>query len=91
MFEEVFTSEVSFSLFSNGVTTFLAALGAVSLGISTTGAVDGCSLVVSTVSWGACSSFPLFACISSNHFSNIGIASSRLGVPDEEIFCFPSI
>ena len=28
---------------------------------------------------------------SSNHFSKIGIASSKLVVPDDEIFCFPSI
>jgi hypothetical protein len=44
MFEEVFTSEVS--LFSNGVTTLLVAIGSVFLGVSTTGAVDGCSLAV---------------------------------------------
>ena len=36
-------------------------------------------------------SFSLSACTSSNHFSKIGIASSRFCVPDDEIFCFPSI
>ena len=36
-------------------------------------------------------SLSLFACTSSNHFSKIGIASSKFGVPEEEIFCLPSI
>ena len=100
MLEEVFGSDVS--LFSNGVTTLSAAAGSVCLGVSTTGgaagsgaagsgAVDGCSLIVSVFSWDVCSSFALLAWTSSNHFSNIGTASSKLGVPDEEIFCFPSI
>ena len=40
---------------------------------------------------GGVSSLSLLACTSSNHFSNIGIASSILVVPDENIFCFPSI
>ena len=35
--------------------------------------------------------FSLSAIISSNHFSKIGIASSKFWVPDENIFCFPSI
>ena len=44
---------------------------------------DGCS--------GWFCSFSFSACTSSNHFSKIGIASSKFGVPDDEIFCFPSI
>ena len=36
-------------------------------------------------------SFCFWLWTSSNHFSKIGIASSRFGVPDEDIFCFPSI
>ena len=35
-------------------------------------------------------SFSLPETTSSNHFSKIGIASSKLGVPEDEIFCFPS-
>ena len=66
-------------------------IGCSGVGVVCSGITDGCLLFVSEVSWEGCSSFPLFAWISSNHFSNIGIASSRLGVPDEEIFCFPSI
>ena len=56
--------------------------------------VAGCSWVVarffcaSSVSF---FSFSLSACTSSNHFSKIGIASSKFCVPDDEIFCFPSI
>ena len=53
-----------------------------------------CCSVWTTLVWfsSACFfNFSLSAWISSNHFSKIGIASSRFGVPDEEIFCFPSI
>ena len=93
--EGVFVSKVS--LFSVGAATLWVIVGSACLGFSTTGGVgcsggvDGSSFGVLVVSAGAVSSFPLFAWTSSNHFSNIGIASSRLGVPDEEIFCFPSI
>ena len=91
---------------SVGVVTFFTATasGVFSTGgvsgagvVASTGVVvcsvvaDGCSVVTTGVSCCAASSFPLFAWTSSNHFSKTGIASSRLGVPDEEIFCFPSI
>ena len=96
MLEEVFGSDVP--LFSTGATTLSVTAGSVCLGVSTiggvavcSGAVDGCSLDVSVFSLDVCSSFTLLAWTSSNHFSNIGTASSKLGVPDEEIFCFPSI
>ena len=50
------------------------------------------SWVVEVCSKFFCSfSFSFCAWISSNHFSKIGIASSKFGVPDDEIFCFPSI
>ena len=63
----------------------------------------GCSFVIdfsvsklvwlSTTSlWALCFfNLSLSARTSSYHFSKIGIASSRFVVPDEEIFCFPSI
>ena len=64
------------------------------VGVACSVVTGGCSSVVtdvSAVSLEICCSLSLFLWISSNHFSNIGIASSRLGVPEEEIFCFPSI
>ena len=48
-----------------------------------------CSVAVGCCKF--CFSFSFCACTSSNHFSRIGIASSKFGVPDDEIFCFPSI
>ena len=43
------------------------------------------------LSWLCFFNLSLSAWMSSNHFSKIGIASSKFWVPDEEIFCFPSI
>ena len=42
-------------------------------------------------SWLCLFNLSLSAWISSNHFSKIGMASSKFWVPDEDIFCFPSI
>ena len=80
----IFDSETS--LFSTEAATFCEAV----TGSVCSGSTDGSSFISSIVSWWTCSSFLFSAWMSSNHFSNIGIASSRLGVPDEEIFCFPS-
>ena len=49
------------------------------------------SLVSSVADVSLFFSFSLFEWTSSNHFSKMGIASSKFGVPEEEIFCFPSI
>ena len=49
------------------------------------------SFVVISVSFVWFFNLSLSSWTSSNHFSKIGIASSKFVVPDDEIFCFPSI
>ena len=95
--EAVLVSAVS--LLTVGVTIgsgVFSTAGATSLVTSAAGVGSGievgCSSIGgSVVSGWATVSFSLFVWISSNHFSYIGSASSIFGVPDEEIFCFPSI